>query len=316
MRPRTTRRSRPSPGPGPIARRASPVTDVRRPEEPLGVAGHQLLLGTRRRRAPQVRELDVVVPVLPQRHEGLLAPYEPGRAPWLSRSVTSGKAGQMVRSRSTFTVRILPGCRSRRNAWCCAASARRRGGPRGLPVRPGRSPASSPGHAVLARTGPRRVRASRPADPAEPGWFQYAIECTADRGHIGDVGVQPAREPAAGRDRLHARPAYQGRGYATEAVRGVLAHLFGVRGLHKVSAECDARNALGPAAGAGRFHPRGFRRQHTWLKDEWTDDLLFGLLAADWPRTGPERPAPGRRLGRSPDRSTPARRPAPSGQPS
>jgi len=35
-------------------------------------------------------------------------------------------------------------------------------------------------------------------------------------------------------------------------------------------------------------------RSHTWIKGEWTDDLLFGLLADEWLRpAGP--PVSGRR---------------------
>ena len=32
-----------------------------------------------------------------------------------------------------------------------------------------------------------------------------------------------------------------------------------------------------------RFRQEGLRREHTWIKDEWTDDLLFGLLSREWP---------------------------------
>src|SRR4051794_25587545 len=55
------------------------VTDRRRPEELLGVAGDQLALSARRRREPQVRELVVVVAVGPQHRERLLAAHEVGR---------------------------------------------------------------------------------------------------------------------------------------------------------------------------------------------------------------------------------------------
>lgn len=74
----------------------------------------------------------------------------------------------------------------------------------------------------------------------------------------------------------------QGHGYAAEAVGAVLDDLFGRRGLHRVSAECDARNTrsarlllrLG-------FVQEGLLRQASWLKGEWTDDLQFGLLSSD-----------------------------------
>jgi RimJ/RimL family protein N-acetyltransferase len=73
---------------------------------------------------------------------------------------------------------------------------------------------------------------------------------------------------------------FQGRGYAAEAVRLMIRHLFTERGLHRISAECDARNA----ASARLLERVGFQREgdNTWIKGEWTDDLLFGLLARDY----------------------------------
>ncbi|MDJ0345149.1 GNAT family protein [Streptomyces sp. H10-C2] len=127
------------------------------------------------------------------------------------------------------------------------------------------------------------VRACGEADPGQPGWFQYAIELKADGSLAGDVGVRLHDNRmqadlgvtlAAGRQRS---------GYAIEAVRAVLEDLFTRRGLHRVSAECDARNTrsaqLLERAG---FQLEGRRPEFTWLKDEWTDDLLFGLLADRW----------------------------------
>lgn len=121
-------------------------------------------------------------------------------------------------------------------------------------------------------------------DPDEPGWFQYAIERTADRAHLGDVGVNLHENRMQAEIGFTLATAHQGQGYAAEAVGAVLNHLFTIRGLHKVSAECDARNA----ASARLLERLGFTREghlreHTWIKKEWTDDLLYGLLAAEWP---------------------------------
>ncbi len=121
--------------------------------------------------------------------------------------------------------------------------------------------------------------------PDEPGWFQYAVELRADGSLVGDVGVdlhENLRQAELGFTLATER---QGQGYATEAVRAVLVDLFERRGLHRVSAECDARN-LGSAKllQSLGFAPEGHRRAASWLKGEWTDDLLFGLLAADWLR--------------------------------
>ena len=66
----------------------------------------------------------------------------------------------------------------------------------------------------------------------------------------------------------------------------MLDHLFIDRGSAQGVAECDARNVrVGAVARAGRVSARGAApRQHTCTKGEWTDDLLFGLLASDWQR--------------------------------
>ncbi|AGZ43688.1 GNAT family N-acetyltransferase [Actinoplanes friuliensis] len=121
------------------------------------------------------------------------------------------------------------------------------------------------------------------ADPAQPGWFQYAIETKAGKTHIGDVGVNLNDNLLQAEIGYTVAPEHQGNGYATEAVRAVLNHLFRVQGLHKVAAECDARNeASARLLERVGFTREGHLRQHTWIKNEWTDDLLYGLLEVDF----------------------------------
>lgn len=121
------------------------------------------------------------------------------------------------------------------------------------------------------------------ADPDAPGWFQYAIETRADDRLIGDVGVRLHENLMQAEIGYTLAAGEQGRGYGSEAVRTVLADLFERRGLHRVSAECDARN-LKSARLLERlgFRLEGVRPECTWIKDEWTDDLLFGLLRRTW----------------------------------
>ncbi|BCJ56325.1 N-acetyltransferase [Actinoplanes sp. NBRC 14428] len=125
------------------------------------------------------------------------------------------------------------------------------------------------------------------ADPGQPGWFQYAVEHGTEQVLIGDVGVNLADNLRQAEIGYTLAPRWQGHGYATEAVSAILDRLFGERGLHKVSAECDARNtASARLLERLGFVREGLRRQHTWIKHEWTDDLLYGLLATEWPRPG------------------------------
>jgi len=128
------------------------------------------------------------------------------------------------------------------------------------------------------------------ADPDRPGWFQYAIERIADKALIGDVAVHLHDNLLQAEIGFTLATAYQRQGYATEAVHAVLDRLFRLQGLHKVTGECDARNR----ASAGLFERLGFTRegclrQQTFLKGEWTDDLIYGLLATEWLKDAPLR---------------------------
>jgi RimJ/RimL family protein N-acetyltransferase len=127
----------------------------------------------------------------------------------------------------------------------------------------------------------RIVRTLAGGSPREPGWFQYAVELKADRCLVGDVGVRLHENLMQAEIGFTLAGDRQGHGYAAEAVGAVLDDLFR-HGLRRVAAECDARNAR--SARLLRrlgFVQEGLLRQATWIKGEWTDDLVFGLLAAD-----------------------------------
>jgi RimJ/RimL family protein N-acetyltransferase len=130
-------------------------------------------------------------------------------------------------------------------------------------------------------TAAERIR-TYTTDEAEPGWFQYAVELKADGCLIGDVGVnlhENLRQADLG---CSMAPGRQGYGYAIEAVRAVLQDRF-ASGLRRMSAQCDARNLrsahLLERAG---FRLEGERPAFTWLKGEWIDERLYGLLAEQW----------------------------------
>ena len=127
------------------------------------------------------------------------------------------------------------------------------------------------------------VRDFAAGSPSAAGWFQYAIELTGERALIGDVAVRLHDNLRQAEIGFTLATAYQKRGYATEAVSAVLDRLFRVQGLHRVMGECDARNTRSAALMERLgFTREGLLRQQTYLKGEWTDDLLFGLLATEW----------------------------------
>lgn len=126
------------------------------------------------------------------------------------------------------------------------------------------------------------VRTFAVGDPARSGWFQYAVELDAVARLIGDIGVNLHDSGLEADVGFTLAPEHQRQGYAREAVTAVLHHLFD-RGLLRVAAECDARNQRSRQL----LQRVGFlleerRPAHTWIKGQWTDDLLFGLPADRW----------------------------------
>ncbi|GAA1860109.1 GNAT family N-acetyltransferase [Brevibacterium marinum] len=77
-------------------------------------------------------------------------------------------------------------------------------------------------------------------------------------------------------------PAAGGHGFATEAAIAVLNLAFDHYGLHRVFAGMDARNTTS-AKLAERIGMRqeAHLRQDWWSKGEWTDTLIYAMLASD-----------------------------------
>jgi len=134
----------------------------------------------------------------------------------------------------------------------------------------------------------RFVAEQASADPRALGWFQYAVERRDEPGLIGDVGVCRGDEGRQAELGFTFAPAHQGHGYAREAVARIVEFLLVEEGLHRLTADADGRNVRS----ARLLEHVGFRREghriaSTWIKGEWTDDLLFGLLASEWPSRRP-----------------------------
>lgn len=120
-------------------------------------------------------------------------------------------------------------------------------------------------------------------NPLRPGWFQYAVERASDGVLVGDVRVSLRHDRVQAEIGFTLARVYQGRGYATEAVGQVVEHLFTKQKLRRISAQSDARN-MPCLALLGRlgFVEEGRQRTRSWIKCEWTDHLMFGLLAVNW----------------------------------
>lgn len=80
--------------------------------------------------------------------------------------------------------------------------------------------------------------------PGEPGgWVQFSVEERETGRLVGDVGMSPAEdEPGVIKVGYTMDPAFQGRGYATEAVVALIAYAFDALGADVVRAYASAAN--------------------------------------------------------------------------
>ena len=115
-------------------------------------------------------------------------------------------------------------------------------------------------------------------------WFQFAIRSQKSGLLIGDFGIHfiadDHRQVEIG---FTVSPEYQGQGYGTEAVVGVLDYLLGSLKKHRVYASVDPRNIPSVALlkGIGMRQEAHFLK-NLWFKGEWVDDVVFGILGSEW----------------------------------
>ena len=101
---------------------------------------------------------------------------------------------------------------------------------------------------------------------------------------IGDVVLWPADETLArGEIGWAFHPSVAGQGYATEAARALIGVAFETFRMRRVIAQLDSRNIasarLCERVGMKR---EAYLRQDVWSKGEWTDNVIYGLLATEW----------------------------------
>jgi RimJ/RimL family protein N-acetyltransferase len=127
------------------------------------------------------------------------------------------------------------------------------------------------------------------AHPDTPGaWFQFAVALRATGQLIGDCAAMVrADDPSQCEIGFTIASRYQGRGYATEAVRLLVGDLV-ARGKHRSRLAATRGTLHRPPCWNGLPCDRKATcGQSTWIKGEWTDDLLYALLQEEW-QTGRE----------------------------
>ncbi len=114
--------------------------------------------------------------------------------------------------------------------------------------------------------------------PTQDHWYQIAV--TLENQLIGDLAFKlEDRQAEIG---FSFDPAFQGKGYATEAATALLEFAFTTLKLHRVHATTDPRNT----SSMRLLEKLGFRKEghlleNFWFKGAWVDDVLYGLLASE-----------------------------------
>jgi RimJ/RimL family protein N-acetyltransferase len=101
---------------------------------------------------------------------------------------------------------------------------------------------------------------------------------------IGDCGFRVVEsDPAQTEVGLTLAPEFQGKGYATEALRALLNYLFTALKKHRAFGSIDPRNVS-----SIKLQERvGMRKEahfvkSLWFRGEWVDDVIYALLAEEW----------------------------------
>ncbi len=110
--------------------------------------------------------------------------------------------------------------------------------------------------------------------PGEPGgWVQFTVVERATGRVVGDVGLSPADgEPGVIKVGYTIAPAFQGRGFATEAVGALVRYAFDVLGADVVRAYASAENV----ASIRVAEKVGMRLEETFRHREG-DEVWFGV---------------------------------------
>jgi RimJ/RimL family protein N-acetyltransferase len=83
------------------------------------------------------------------------------------------------------------------------------------------------------------------------------------------------------------RPAFRGRGLAPDIVKVLCHYGFEVLGLHRLQVDTLADNAamIATARRVG-FVMEGTLRQGAWVMGTFVDEVVLGLLADEWRKSG------------------------------
>lgn len=125
--------------------------------------------------------------------------------------------------------------------------------------------------------------AKNPQEFNEPNtWFQWVIIERETQQLIGDIGIHFMNEAEVELGCTLSKK-HHGKGYASEALKAVIDHLFHRYKKQRVKTSMDPQNK--PAIQL--MERLGFKKEALYKKSvlingKWVDDLVYSLIKSDW----------------------------------
>ena len=114
-------------------------------------------------------------------------------------------------------------------------------------------------------------------------WLQFAIIDISANKLIGDIGVNLSKDSVQVEVGCTLDKAFQGKGYATEALGAMVDYLFRTLKKHRITASIDPRNT----ASIRMVERLGFKKEahfkeSLFIRGEWVDDVVYVILEKEW----------------------------------
>ncbi len=115
-------------------------------------------------------------------------------------------------------------------------------------------------------------------------WVQYGIENKVTQKLIGDCAIKLSMDDIRIAEiGITISPDEQKKGYAREALLGILAFLFNSKGIHRVVETVDAENnASVRLLKSIGFKQEGHFIENIFFKGKWGSEFQFAMLKLEW----------------------------------
>lgn len=121
-------------------------------------------------------------------------------------------------------------------------------------------------------------------------WVQYGIENTGKQKLIGDCAIKLSQnDKRIAEIGMSISPSEQKKGYAKEALLGILSFLFDTKNRHRVVETVDAENT----AAINLLKSTGFRQEGHFIENihfngKWGSEFQYAMLKREWDSQKPK----------------------------